>query len=172
MHAVEKNPVSFGYLVENLRRNGVADRAIAYRSDNREAEIPAGGADRVVLGYLPSAVPWVERALGLLRPSGGTLHVHLLVGSREGSPAAIAKVRAAVESGGGRVTSATAHEVKPYGPGRSHVVVDVGALPVDRPDLGRRDRWPGRRPQRLDGGRERLRRIGRCPTAGSRRRPG
>jgi tRNA wybutosine-synthesizing protein 2 len=131
VHAVEKNPVSFGYLVENLRRNGVAERAFVYRSDNREAGIPPACADRVVLGYLPTALPWVGEALGLLRPSGGSLHVHLLVGSHEGPSAAVAKVRAAVDSAGGRIPSIAAREVKPYGPGRSHVVVDVGAVPGD-----------------------------------------
>lgn len=133
--AVEKNPESFRYLEENVRRNGVEDRVRCLRGDNREAELPTGACDRVVLGYLPSSVPWVGRAASLLRPSGGALHVHLVVGHREGAADAEGTVRDAVERAGATVVRATGRTVKSYGPGRDHVVVDVLA----RPGTGRRD---------------------------------
>jgi len=129
--AVEKNPVAFGYLTANAARNGVADRINARLGDNRDVPLPPGSADRVFLGYLPDAVPWVRRAVGLLVPDGGWLHVHSVADARGARDAATARVREAVTDAGGRVTEPPrGREVKPYGPGRTHVVVDVRVRPA------------------------------------------
>ena len=125
VHACEANPVAFHYLVENAARNGVADRVLAYRGDNREALIPPAAADRVFLGLLPESLPWVPRAVGLLRPRGGWLHVHRLQGTRDGADSVTAGVLDLLEREGRAVIGASVHTVKPYGPGRVHVVVDV-----------------------------------------------
>jgi tRNA wybutosine-synthesizing protein 2 len=91
--------------------------------------LPEGTADRIFLGYLPSSLPWIERALPLLRKKGGTMHVHLLADVRGGRERARDAVLAEVERGGGRVARIDSRKVKPYGPGRSHVVVDVSIGP-------------------------------------------
>ncbi len=122
--AVELNPMAHRYLVENLRLNGVEDRVLPLLGDNRAVELPAGAADRVFLGYLPSAIPWVGRAVGLLRP-GGALHVHVVGETRAGPPAVEGAVADAVRRSGGEPDALRAREVKPYGPGRAHYVVDV-----------------------------------------------
>jgi tRNA wybutosine-synthesizing protein 2 len=128
--AVDHNPLSVRYLQENARSNGVADRVQTALGDNRNVALELGSADRVFLGYLPSAVPWVPRALALLRPSGGWLHVHLATDAREALESGAATVTAAVREAGGRpALPVRAREVKPYGPGRTHVVVDVYAVP-------------------------------------------
>jgi tRNA wybutosine-synthesizing protein 2 len=127
--AVEKNPVAYRYLTENVHRNGVAECVECLRGDNRETELPLGSFDRVFLGYLPSSVPWIPHALPLLKPAGGALHVHLVVGHRGGRIAAEAEVRRAAERAGASVTEITSRVVKAYGPGRDHVVVDLVARP-------------------------------------------
>ncbi len=127
--AVEKNPDSFRYLQENVDLNGVRDRVRPVLGDNRAADLPRGTADRVFLGYLPDSTPWIPRALELLRPGGGTVHAHLVVGVRDGLDAAASEVVAAVEQAGGRVESTSARRVKSYGPGRVHAVVDVAVRP-------------------------------------------
>ncbi|MCI4357442.1 MAG: class I SAM-dependent methyltransferase family protein [Thermoplasmata archaeon] len=129
VHAVEKNPVSFGYLSENLRINHVEGRARIHLGDNRDVALPKRTAHRVVLGYLPSSLPWVGSALPLLLASGGWLHVHLLVGNREGPSGAARQVEAAVGASAGGSAEVRAREVKPYGPGCSHVVVDAWVTP-------------------------------------------
>jgi len=126
--ACEANPVSFGYLVETLRRNQVLDRVEARLGPNEAAPLPPGAFDRVVLGFLPSAMPWIPRAVGLLRPSGGWIHAHLVVGTREGVVGATSEARSAVARAGGRVGAADGRQVKDYGPGRTHVVVDLEVL--------------------------------------------
>jgi len=128
--AVEKNPVAFRYLEENLRLNGVAPRVTAVLGDNRLATLERAHFDRVLLGYLPSSVPWLPRAVELLRPDGGALHVHLVVDAQGAGPSARAEVEGALARLGTRpLAPARAREVKPYGPGRTHVVVDAAVRP-------------------------------------------
>ena len=128
--AVEKNPVAYRYLLENAERNGVGARLECLRGDNRTVPLPTGVADRVFLGYLPDAVPWVDRALGRLRPDGGWLHVHTIADADDALRSAVRRVSAAVTAAGGAALAPPrAREVKPYGPGRTHVVVDVSARP-------------------------------------------
>ncbi|HLY76854.1 MAG TPA: class I SAM-dependent methyltransferase family protein, partial [Thermoplasmata archaeon] len=131
--AVEKNPVSFEFLRENVRLNGVADRVECLRGDNREVSLPRAEFDRVFLGYLQSSLPWVPRALELLRPAGGTVHVHLLTGRREGLATAEGEASHAAERAGASVARATARVVKAFGPGREHVVVDLTTRPSGGP---------------------------------------
>jgi tRNA wybutosine-synthesizing protein 2 len=130
VYAVEKNPVAVRYLLLNLQRNGVADRVSVIAGDNRTVELPRGSADRIFLGYLPTAVPWIPRALELLRPSGGWLHVHTVADARTARSSGSAEVATAIAAAGARaIDEPRAREVKPYGPGRTHVVVDVHAAP-------------------------------------------
>jgi len=124
--AVEKNPESVRFLRENAVRNGVAERIEIVEGDNREVPLPLGTADRVFLGYLPSSLPWVGRAVDLLRSSGGWLHVHTVADARDAGPHASREVADAVARAGGSLDGAPgSREVKAYGPGRTHVVVDA-----------------------------------------------
>ncbi len=128
--AVEKNPVAFRYLRENAERNGVADRIDARLGENRTVALPAGTADRVFLGYLPDAVPWVARAIELVRPAGGWLHVHTVEDARGAAGRAAERVADALARADAELLEAPRpREVKPYGPGRTHVVVDARARP-------------------------------------------
>lgn len=128
--AVEKNPVAVRYLRLNAERNGVADRIAIVPGDNRAVDLPLRAADRIFLGYLPSAVPWVPRAVALLREEGGWLHVHTVADAHNARARAAEEVASAVAAAGARcLEPPTAREVKPYGPGRTHVVVDAKVLP-------------------------------------------
>ncbi len=131
--AVEKNPVAFSYLEQNLAANGVAERVLPLAGDNREVRLEARSFDRVLLGYLPDALPWLGRAVDLVRADGGTVHVHRVVDVRTGPPGAAAAVAASLQGLGARVDGRPAgRAVKPYGPGRVHVVVDARIRPPGR----------------------------------------
>jgi tRNA wybutosine-synthesizing protein 2 len=127
VYACEANPVACRYLEENARINGVESVVCVIPGDNRQARLTEGIADRVFLGLLPTSVPWISQALRLLRPEGGTLHVHLVAGTRDGNSPAESAVARAVEADHGRIDSMEVREVKAYGPGRRHIVVDVRA---------------------------------------------
>jgi tRNA wybutosine-synthesizing protein 2 len=123
--AIERNPESFSYLLENAVRNGVSGGVEPYRADCRDVLGSHGGAafERAVMGYY-EAHEYLPHVLPALEP-GGTLHVH------EATPEALAPDRpierlrdAAGELGRG-VTVLETHEVKGYSEGVVHVVVDA-----------------------------------------------
>ncbi len=131
--AVEKNPIAYRYLVDNATLNDVADRLDAIEGDNRAIDLPRGAFDRVFLGYLPTAVPWIARATDLVRPEGGWIHVHTLGEARAALASAASEVDRAIRASGGRLLEPSRpREVKPYGPGRTHVVVDARVAPGPR----------------------------------------
>ncbi|MCI4322952.1 MAG: methyltransferase domain-containing protein [Thermoplasmata archaeon] len=127
--AVEANPVSFEYLRRNVRANHVVGQVTALAGDNRRVDLPRGTFDRVLLGLLPSSLPWVGRAVELLRPTGGILHVHLLRGTREAPAETTERVRRPLEGAGARGIALALRDVKPYGPGRVHSVIDARVRP-------------------------------------------
>lgn len=128
--AVEKNPVSIRYLRENVILNGVDARVSVIPGDNRTVPLPLASIDRVFLGYLPSSTPWVERAVSLLRPEGGWLHVHTVADVHAPLSETVASVERAAElAGGRRLEPSVVRVVKPYGPGRHHLVVDARFAP-------------------------------------------
>jgi tRNA wybutosine-synthesizing protein 2 len=128
--AVEKNPAAYGYLEQNVRLNRVSAQVRAELGDNRTVALPLRAFDRVLLGYLPSSLPWVPRALELLRPPTGELHVHLVADARDARQRGEAAVAAALDRAGARLAAPLrGREVKPYGPGRTHVVVDASVRP-------------------------------------------
>lgn len=125
VHAVERDPVPFRYLLRNLQVNHVAERVVPHLGDCRTEPLPLGGFDRIFLGYLPSCLPFVPRALELLRKEGGWLHLHFVVSTPRWESEARADAREAVERAGATVLELQARRVKPYGPARVHVVVDA-----------------------------------------------
>jgi tRNA wybutosine-synthesizing protein 2 len=127
--AVEENPDSYRYLVENVRRNALEGIVQPVPGDNRVVALPTGGADRVLLGYLPDSLPWVRRRIELLRPEGGWMHLHLVRGARDPRGAVEARVTAEVHAAGRAVAELTVRTVKSYSPGREHVVADVRVRP-------------------------------------------
>jgi tRNA wybutosine-synthesizing protein 2 len=130
--AVEKNPVAVRYLRENVTLNHVAERVEVVEGDNRTVPLPRAEAHRVLLGYLPTSIPWVPRALETVRDEGW-LHVHLVADARRARERATASVeRALLDAGAAWTAPLFAREVKPYGPGRTHVVVDARVRPQRR----------------------------------------
>jgi tRNA wybutosine-synthesizing protein 2 len=129
--AVEKNPLAYRYLCENVARNRVGDRVDCVLGENRTVSLAPAAADRVFLGYLPDALPWLPRALELLRSTGGWVHVHTVADARGAPAAACRRVgAAAIAAGAALLEPLRAREVKPYGPGRTHVVVDARIRPA------------------------------------------
>jgi len=135
--AVERNPDSFEYLVENVVRNGVQDTVETYRADCRD--VIAGGIegvedggddagapfafDRIVMGYY-DAHEYLDSALSALAP-GGIVHMH------EATPEAlvpdrpISRLEDAADAVGREVEVLDTRQVKGYSEGVAHVVVDA-----------------------------------------------
>jgi tRNA wybutosine-synthesizing protein 2 len=129
--AVEENPVSFGYLQANVALNHLEGIVRPRLGDNRSVELPVASADRVLLGYLPDSLPWIEPSIPLLRRTGGWMHVHLLMGARDAPGLASDRIRAIVHGAGASVRSISERRVKGFGPGKVHLVVDAAIETVD-----------------------------------------
>lgn len=120
VHAMEINPVAFGYLEENLQANGLLDRVDAACGDCRD--LLSGVYDRLVLGHF-EAPAFLADALAHAR-AGSVLHVHTI--ERTPGESAPALARTAAESG--FAVSSSCRAVKSSGPGRAHTVHDLVIL--------------------------------------------
>ncbi len=119
--AIEINPVSFGYLRENIRLNHVENIIEPVEGDCASVT-PGGIADRVIMGYF-DAHPYLEKGISAL-VHGGIIHYH------EAVPEAVEDrpVNRIIETAGklGRkVDIIEARRIKKYSPGVWHVVVDA-----------------------------------------------
>jgi len=113
VHAMEINPVSFGYLQRNGAVNRLSDRISPSLGDCRT--LLEGMYDRVVMGHfdaigmLPSVLPHVT--------AGSVIHLHSIGPAKEAI--------GAVMEGAGFSVSIDVHKIKKYRPHAWHVVQDV-----------------------------------------------
>ncbi|WP_266079054.1 class I SAM-dependent methyltransferase [Haladaptatus caseinilyticus] len=120
--AVERNPTSFQFLLENAVLNGVTDRIDAYRADCREIEIDEP-AERVVMGYY-EAHEYLDGALAALEP-GGIVHMHETTPENRLWERPVSRLRKAAESHGREVDVLETRRVKSHSEGVWHVVLDA-----------------------------------------------
>jgi tRNA wybutosine-synthesizing protein 2 len=119
--AIEINPVSAGFLRENIRLNRV-EKIIEPVEGDCALVTPRGIADRVIMGYL-DAHQYLEHGIRALVP-GGILHFHEAVPEAvERRP--IERIIDAAEKLGRKVEIISVRKVKKYSPGVWHVVVDA-----------------------------------------------
>jgi len=113
VHAMEINPVSFGYLLKNILENNLSAKVQPALGDCRA--LLSGDYDRVVMGHfdaihmLPKVMPHVHE--------GSFIHLHS-IGPVEGA------IRDLVE-GAGFSPTIEVHKVKKYRPHVWHMVQDV-----------------------------------------------
>jgi tRNA wybutosine-synthesizing protein 2 len=113
VHAMEVNPVAFGYLNRNIEENGLSDRVGTTLGDCRN--LLTGTYDRIVMGHfdaismLPSVLLHVHK--------GSIIHLHS-IGMVEDT------VKDRVDSAGFSATIHV-HKVKKYRPHAWHMVQDV-----------------------------------------------
>nr|WP_319537515.1 SAM-dependent methyltransferase [uncultured Methanospirillum sp.] len=113
VHAMEINPVSFGFLEENISLNRLDGVIRAERGDCRDCI--SGLYDRIHMGHF-DAVPFFKSALTHVHP-GTVLHVHMLGDRSE-------EIRRNL-CDSEMDASITMHKVKKAGPRTWHMVADV-----------------------------------------------
>ncbi|MFB6190464.1 MAG: class I SAM-dependent methyltransferase family protein [Candidatus Nanohaloarchaea archaeon] len=79
--AVEKNPVAFDYLEENIELNAVENRVKAVEGDARKVELP-GDFDRVVIAVPEFSQEFLPRAFEAVT-EGGTIHYYSFLEDEE-----------------------------------------------------------------------------------------
>jgi tRNA wybutosine-synthesizing protein 2 len=113
VHAMEINPVAYGYLVRSIEANSLGGRITPSLGDC--CRLLSGTYDRIVMGHF-DAVTMLPDALQHAA-AGTTIHVHCIGPAEE-------KVRAHVE-GAGFSATIHVHKVKKYRPHAWHMVQDV-----------------------------------------------
>ncbi|MDO8726123.1 MAG: class I SAM-dependent methyltransferase family protein [Candidatus Methanoperedens sp.] len=119
--AIEINPVSFGYLRENISLNRV-ENIIEPVEGDCASFTQRGIADRVIMGYF-DAHPYLENGISAL-VHGGMVHYHEAVPEAvEDRP--VTRVVETAKKLGRKVEIIEARRIKKYAPGVWHVVVDA-----------------------------------------------
>jgi len=119
--AVEKNPVSFRYLQENIRLNRISN-ITPILGDCRKVKLPA--ADRVIMGYFPDTLKFLPYALKISK-KGTVLHFHEL--GRNHEPI-IKKIEKVAKSSKVKIKIAGWRVVKEFSPSKRHFVFDLQAV--------------------------------------------
>ncbi|MFA5897006.1 MAG: class I SAM-dependent methyltransferase family protein [Thermoplasmata archaeon] len=120
IHACELNPVSFQYLLENLRLNRVTN-VEPHLGDCRMVA-PRGVADVVLMGHF-SARDYLDVAFECLRGTGTVIY-HELCPKEQFPGEPVRRFSAAARSRWYDVESARTRIVKSYAPGIVHAVVE------------------------------------------------
>lgn len=113
VHALEINPVSFGYLTRNIRENRVAENVQAECGDCRT--LLCGEYDRIIMGHFDAPAMLTEAFQHA--HAGTVIHLHRLSDNR-------VDVQELAGEAGFRVSTQT-RCVKKYSPGVAHNVEDV-----------------------------------------------
>ena len=132
VHACEWGPDALEALRANLEANCVGDRCTVHEGDNRvENAMISGVADRVLLGLLPSSSEGYKSALGAIKPSGGTLHVHGLGKAGSHDDWGDCVEGEIMELGGDFVIrNRSLTKVKSHSPHWDHLVLDLSVVPA------------------------------------------
>ncbi|WP_424354290.1 class I SAM-dependent methyltransferase [Methanobacterium sp. MBAC-LM] len=121
IYSLEINPVSYGYLKENIVLNKAEEVIEPILGDCREFA-PKNFADRVLMGYIGNTHEYLDKAVDIVKP-GGIIHYHESVPDKlkfERPPQRI------IEAAGGRnVEILNKRIIKKYSPGVYHVVIDA-----------------------------------------------
>lgn len=121
IYSIEINPVSYGYLKENVVLNKVEGIIEPILGDCREVA-PKGMADRVHMGYIGNTHEYLDAAMEIVKP-GGIIHYH------ESVPDLLKFKRPPqriIDAAGDRdVEILKKRIIKKYSPGVYHVVIDA-----------------------------------------------
>ncbi|WP_456367017.1 tRNA(Phe) (4-demethylwyosine(37)-C(7)) aminocarboxypropyltransferase Taw2 [Thermococcus sp.] len=121
--AIEKDPYTFRFLVENIWLNGVQDIMTPYNRDNRD--FPAEDvADRVLMGYVVRTAEFIPKALSIAK-DGAIVHYHNTVPEKLMPEEPFATFKKVAGDYGYEAEKLNELVIKRYAPGVWHVVVDI-----------------------------------------------
>ena len=119
VYAIEKSPVTFEFLKENVRLNRLGN-VEPILGDCREVKTPE--CDRIIMGYFFEPEKYLPRAIESLA-SNGTIHFHDIVMKKD-IPKRTEELKKKIEKFG-RDAEITHRIIKSYAPSRWHVVFDL-----------------------------------------------
>lgn len=126
--AIEKNPVAFRYLKQNIALNGI-NNIRPIRGDCCRLRIKEK-ADRVLMGYFPHTERFLPAAFKLLKPHA-VIHYHNIYPEKDMRTKPVAELEQAAKRAGYKVVGVTHRIVKSYAPRVWHIVVDAEVMKED-----------------------------------------
>ncbi|MBN1539700.1 MAG: hypothetical protein JW939_06100 [Candidatus Thermoplasmatota archaeon] len=129
VRSIEKDPVSYEYLLKNIEDNGVKGKVIPLLGDNREVD-PGAPADRVMMGYVGGTMEFLDRAVVLISPKGAIIHLHDTVKVEDGYVWLTARACNRLKELGWGSEVIGHRKVKSYAPRIDHIVIDIMATPL------------------------------------------
>lgn len=131
IYSIDKNPVAFGYMRENIRVNKVGDRVVPLLGDAREVvgKGLVGKADCVLMPLPELSHEFFDVALGALKPSGGAIHFYDFGQEPDVFGPSLEFARPAAASMGFEINLLSARKVRSYATRCYHVVLDLAISP-------------------------------------------
>jgi len=126
IYAIEKNPVAFEFLKENIKLNKIKNirpilgdcKKISEQKDMQNI------ADRVIMGYLPNTRSFLSNAFKFLKPKG-IVHYHDVFRKDELWKKPIEILNKCADKNNCKIKIISKKIVKSYAPNVEHVVIDV-----------------------------------------------
>jgi len=126
--SIEINPVSYKFLIENIKINHLEDTIIPIFGDCKKEVLnlsKAGlRADRVIMGVLPAPKDFIKDALSLTKDNGSILHYEGVV-SKEDVMSLFEEFDNEAKEIGFKSELKQQRIIKSYGPNLYHVVLDI-----------------------------------------------
>jgi len=124
IYAIEKNPISYNFLSENIVLNDVTDTVKIFNGDNRELA-PINVADRIIMGYFGATIRYLPTAFKCLKNKSGIIHFHDKYPDKKIPENALDDIRIEARKLNLYVELINTIKVKSYAPGISHYVFDL-----------------------------------------------
>jgi len=123
IYAIEINPKSYEYLLENMKLNKVGNKIVPVLGDSA-VEVPKLGenADRVIMGLLPSCKEYLKYAVRAIKPNG-IIHYHGIT-KKDEEKKLVEDVETVARTEGRKTKLIKITKVKSYAPKVYHFVVD------------------------------------------------
>ena len=124
IYAIEKNPLSFDYLCQNIVLNNVIDIVEPLKGDNRKIA-PKNIADRVIMGYIKDTYKFLPLAINCLKNHQGVIHYHDKFPEKVVPEKPMKIVEKVANKKHCTAKLLKYEQVKSYAPGISHFVFDI-----------------------------------------------
>ncbi len=122
INAIEINPNSHHYLLENIKLNNINKNRINPILGDCNIETPKYKADRIIMGYVKTTHHYLNSAINGLK-NNGILHYHETVPEKLIETRPLENIKKAAENR--EVELINIQKVKKYSPGVWHVVIDA-----------------------------------------------
>lgn len=128
IYSIELNPLSYKFLIENIKRNHFEDKIIPINGDCKQEVLRLSKtgikADRIIMGVFPAPKEHIKEALTLTKDRGSIFHYEGVV-EKEKYLTLFEDFKEIAENENYRCKLNSYRHVKSYGPNLIHTVLDI-----------------------------------------------